>query len=112
MNHHGGEKFFPRKITQGIAAILAGKEKYLSLGNLNAKRDWGFSPEYVECMWRILQPEKHDNYVIGTGEIHSVQEFVNAAFVYIGLEAEEHVRIDQKYFRPTEVEALQADSRK
>ncbi|MDD1728694.1 MAG: GDP-mannose 4,6-dehydratase [Methanospirillum sp.] len=107
-----GEIFVTRKITRGVAAILAGKEKYLYLGNLDAKRDWGFSPEYVECMWRILQQEKPDDYVIGTGEIHSVQEFVDAAFAYAGLDVEKHVRIDQKYFRPTEVEALQADSRK
>lgn len=107
-----GEIFVTRKITRGIAAILAGKEKYLYLGNLDAKRDWGFSPEYVECMWRILQQDNPDDYVIGTGEIHSVQEFVDASFAYAGLDAEKHVRIDQKYFRPTEVEALQADSRK
>ena len=107
-----GEIFVTQKITRGIAAILAEKEKYLYLGNLDAQRDWGFSPEYVECMWRILQQEKPDDYVIGTGEIHSVQEFVDAAFTYAGLDVDKHVKIDQQYFRPTEVEALQADSRK
>ncbi|WP_319579759.1 GDP-mannose 4,6-dehydratase [uncultured Methanospirillum sp.] len=104
-----GEIFVTRKITRGIAAILAGKEKYLYLGNLEAKRDWGFTPEYVECMWRILQQNKPDDYVIGTGETHTVQEFVNAAFSYAGLDVEKHVKIDHKYFRPTEVEALLAD---
>ena len=104
-----GEIFVTRKITRGIAAILAGKEKYLYLGNLEAKRDWGFTPEYVECMWKILQQDKPDDYVIGTGETHTVQEFVDAAFSYAGLDPEKHVKIDQKYFRPTEVEALQAD---
>jgi GDPmannose 4,6-dehydratase len=104
-----GEIFVTRKITRGIAAILAGKEECLYLGNLDAKRDWGYSPEYVECMWRILQQDKPDDYVIGTGETHSVQEFVDAAFAYVGLDPEKHVKIDQKYFRPTEVEALLAD---
>lgn len=104
-----GEIFVTRKITRGIVAILAGKEKYLYLGNLEAKRDWGFTPEYVECMWKILQQDQPDDYVIGTGETHTVQEFVDAAFTYAGLDAEKHVKIDQKYFRPTEVEALQAD---
>jgi len=104
-----GEIFVTRKITRGIAAILAGKEKHLYLGNLDAKRDWGFTPEYVECMWSILQQDKPDDYVIGTGETHSVEEFVQAAFAYAGLDVEKHVKIDQKYFRPTEVEALLAD---
>ncbi len=104
-----GEIFVTRKITRGIAAILAGKEKYLYLGNLEAKRDWGFTPEYVECMWRILQQDEPDDYVIGTGETRTVQEFVDAAFSYAGLDVEKHVKIDQKYFRPTEVEALLAD---
>ncbi|PWR76177.1 GDP-mannose 4,6-dehydratase [Methanospirillum stamsii] len=104
-----GETFVTRKITRGIAAILAGKEKYLYLGNLEAKRDWGYSPEYVECMWRILQQDTPDDYVIGTGQTNSVQEYVDAAFSYAGLDVNEHVKIDPKYFRPTEVEALQAD---
>ncbi len=103
-----GEIFVTRKITRGIAAILAGKAEYLYLGNLEAKRDWGYSPEYVECMWKILQQDKPDDYVIGTGETHSVQEFVDSAFEYVGLDPEKHVKIDKKYFRPTEVEALLA----
>ncbi len=104
-----GETFVTRKITRGIAAILAGKEKYLYLGNLEAKRDWGYSPEYVECMWKILQQDTPDDYVIGTGQTNSVQEYVDAAFAYAGLDVNEHVKIDPKYFRPTEVEALLAD---
>jgi GDPmannose 4,6-dehydratase len=107
-----GETFVTRKITRAIARILAGKEKYLYLGNLDAKRDWGFAPEYVECMWRILQQEKADDFVIGTGETHSVREFLHESFEYAGLDVEEHVRIDQKYFRPTEVEVLAADAGK
>jgi len=107
-----GETFVTRKITRAIAHILAGKEKFLYLGNLDAKRDWGFAPEYVECMWRILQQEKADDFVIGTGETHSVREFLHESFDYVGLDVEEHVRIDPKYFRPTEVEVLVADAEK
>jgi GDPmannose 4,6-dehydratase len=107
-----GETFVTRKITRAISRILSGKDKYLYLGNLDAKRDWGFSPEYVECMWRILQQEKPEDYVIGTGETHSVREFLNEAFSYVGLDMEKHVRIDPKYFRPTEVEVLIADPSK
>jgi len=107
-----GETFVTRKITRGIAKILAGKEKVLALGNLDAKRDWGYSPEYVECMAMLLQQERPDDFVIGTGETHSVQEFVEAAFHYADLDRDEHVVIDQRYFRPTEVDALVADPRK
>jgi GDPmannose 4,6-dehydratase len=107
-----GETFVTRKITRGIARILLKKESHIYLGNLNAKRDWGFSPEYVECMWRMLQSDPPDDYVLGTGESHSVKEFLTKAFSYAGLDLEEHVRIDQKYFRPTEVESLIADAKK
>jgi GDPmannose 4,6-dehydratase len=107
-----GETFVTRKITRAIARILAGKEKILYLGNLDAKRDWGYAPEYVDCMWRILQQEKPDDFVIGTGETHSVREFVHEAFAYAGLDVEEHVQIDQKYFRPTEVDVLIANPKK
>jgi GDPmannose 4,6-dehydratase len=107
-----GETFVTRKITRAIARILAGKEKILYLGNLDAKRDWGFAPEYVDCMWRILQQEKPDDFVIGTGETHSVREFVHEAFAYAGLDVEQHVQIDQKYFRPTEVDVLIANPKK
>ncbi len=101
-----GETFVTRKITRGIARILAKKDEYLYLGNLDARRDWGFAPEYVECMWRILQQKEADDYVLGIGETHSVKEFLDAAFSYAGLDVEKHVKIDQKYFRPTEVEVL------
>jgi len=107
-----GETFVTRKITRAISRILAGKEKILYLGNLDAKRDWGFAPEYVDCMWRILQQKTPDDFVIGTGETHSVREFVHEAFAYAGLDVDEHVRIDQKYFRPTEVEVLIAEPAK
>ena len=107
-----GETFVTRKITRAIARILSSKDKILYLGNLDAKRDWGFAPEYVDCMWRILQQESPDDFVIGTGETHSVREFVHEAFAYAGLEVEEHMRIDQKYFRPTEVDVLIANPKK
>jgi GDPmannose 4,6-dehydratase len=107
-----GETFVTRKITRGITRILAGKEKYLYMGNLDARRDWGFAPEYVECMWRILQQEEPEDFVIGTGKSHSVREFLETAFSYAGLDWEDHVRIDPRYFRPTEVENLIADARK
>jgi len=107
-----GETFVTRKITRGISHILAGKDKFLYLGNLDAKRDWGFAPEYVECMWKILQLETPDDFVIATGETHSVREFLEEAFSYAGLNMEDHVRIDPKYFRPTEVEVLMGDSKK
>jgi GDPmannose 4,6-dehydratase len=107
-----GETFVTRKITRGIARILAKKEKYLYLGNLDARRDWGFAPEYVESMWQILQQKEADDYVIGIGETHSVKEFLDAAFSYVGLDVDKHVKIDQKYFRPTEVEVLISNPKK
>jgi GDPmannose 4,6-dehydratase len=107
-----GETFVTRKITRAIAQIISGKDKFLYLGNLEAKRDWGFAPEYVECMWRILQQEKPDDFVIGTGETHSVREFLHEAFAYAGLDTEKHVKIDPKYFRPTEVDVLIANPKK
>jgi len=107
-----GETFVTRKITRGIAKILAGRETKLFLGNLDARRDWGYAPEYIECMWRILQQKNPDDFVIGTGETHSVREFLTEAFAYIDLDMEKYVAIDPRYFRPTEVEALVADSTK
>jgi GDPmannose 4,6-dehydratase len=107
-----GETFVTRKITRGIAGILAKKEKYLYLGNLDAKRDWGYAQEYVECMWRMLQNEHPEDFVVGTGEAHSVREFVEETFSYADLDMEELVRIDSRYFRPTEVEELVADPAK
>jgi GDPmannose 4,6-dehydratase len=103
------ETFVTRKITRGIAMILAEKQKYLFLGNLEPKRDWGFAPEYVEMMWKMLQQDEPRDYVIGTGENHSVQEFIEEAFSYVGLDWREYVRIDPRYFRPTEVENLRAN---
>jgi GDPmannose 4,6-dehydratase len=107
-----GETFVTRKITRGIAAILGKKAQVLYLGNRDAKRDWGFSPEYVEAMWRMLQAETPDDFVIGTGETHSVREFLEAAFAYVGLDMEKYVKIDPKYFRPTEVDVLIGDAGK
>jgi len=107
-----GETFVTRKITRGIARIVAKKEKYLYLGNLAACRDWGYAPEYVESMWKILQQKEAGDYVLGIGETHSVREFLNAAFEYAGLDVEKHVKIDPKYFRPTEVEVLISDPKK
>ena len=107
-----GETFVTRKITRAIAAIRAGKQKDLFLGNLDARRDWGFASEYVEAMWRILQHEKGDDFVVGTGQSNSVREFVEEAFSYAGLDWKAHVKIDRKYFRPTEVENLVADASK
>ena len=107
-----GETFVTRKITRTLARIKAGKEKFLYLGNLDAKRDWGFAPEYVEAMWLILQQDTPDDYVIGTGESHSVREFVVESFSYAGLDWEEYVKIDPKYYRPTEVEYLHSDASK
>jgi len=107
-----GETFVTRKITRGIARIIAKKEKYLYLGNLDAKRDWGYAPEYVEGMWQMLQNEEPEDFVIGTGEAHSVREFLEEAFSYADLDMEEHIRIDPRYFRPTEVEELVSDPAK
>ncbi|KAF5432149.1 GDPmannose 4,6-dehydratase [Candidatus Methanophagaceae archaeon] len=107
-----GETFVTRKITRGIANIIAKKEKYLYLGNLDAKRDWGYAPEYVDCMWRMLQTEHPDDFVVGTGETHSVRVFLEETFSYACLDLKEHIKIDPKYFRPTEVEELVADPAK
>jgi len=104
-----GETFLTRKVTRAIAAILAKKQEYLFLGNLAAKRDWGYTPEYVEVMWEILQQSKADDYVIGTAQAHSVEEFMQEAFAYAGLDWKKYVKIDKKYFRPTEVDELVAD---
>ena len=128
-----GETFVTRKITRAVANILKGTQKKLYLGNMRARRDWGFAPEYVETMRLMLQQERPDDYVVGTGESHTVREFVDAAFSYMGVQLEwrgegkdetgvvasstwDHlepgaviVQVDPRYFRPTEVEALQAD---
>jgi GDPmannose 4,6-dehydratase len=107
-----GETFVTRKITRAIAEIIAGKQEYLYLGNLQAKRDWGYTPEYVEFMWRMLQNEKPDDFIIGTGEAHSVDEFLDEAFNYAGLDRGKIVKIDPIYLRPLEPEDLIADPSK
>lgn len=107
-----GGTFVTRKVTRGIAAILAGKEQHLYMGNLDARRDWGYAPEYVDAMWRMVQQDTPDDYVIATGETHSVQELVEVAFGLVGLDWRERVRIDQRYFRPTEVDDLRGDASK
>jgi GDPmannose 4,6-dehydratase len=107
-----GETFVTRKITRAVAAIKKGTEKYLYLGNLDAKRDWGYAPEYVEGMWRMLQQETPDDYVLATNETHTVKEFVEAAFGHAGLNWEEHVKYDARYERPAEVDLLIGDPAK
>jgi GDPmannose 4,6-dehydratase len=104
-----GETFVTRKVTRGIANILAKKQKVLFMGNTDASRDWGYAPEYVEVMWKMLQQKKPGDYVIGTGETHSVTEFIDVAFRYAGLDPKKHIKVDKRYYRPTEVEYLVAD---
>ncbi len=107
-----GEIFITRKTTIAIANILAKKQQFLYLGNLAPKRDWGYAPEYVEAMWKILQQNAPDDFVVGTEEKHSVGELVEEAFSYVGLNSEKYVRTDEKYFRPLETQDLVADSAK
>jgi GDPmannose 4,6-dehydratase len=107
-----GGTFVTRKVTRGIAAILAGNAEHLYLGNLDAKRDWGYAKEYVEAMWLMVQQAQPDDYVVATGEMHSVRELCEVAFALAGLDWERHVRIDPQYFRPTEVEELCGDPAK
>lgn len=104
-----GETFVTRKITRAVAAIKAGKQDKLYLGNLDAKRDWGYAPDYVEAMWLMLQQEQPHDFVIGTGESHSVRDFLDEAFGYVGLDWHDYVEIDPRYYRPTEVDYLLAD---
>jgi GDPmannose 4,6-dehydratase len=105
-----GATFVTRKVTRGIAAIIAGQEDKLYLGNLEARRDWGYAPEYVEAMWLMLQQPEARDYVIATGEMHSVREFVELAFSLVGRDWQEFVEIDPRYFRPTEVDELRGDA--
>jgi GDPmannose 4,6-dehydratase len=107
-----GETFVTRKITRSLARIKYGLEKKLYLGNLEAKRDWGYAPDFVEAMWLMLQQDKPEDYVIATGEPHSVKEFLEEAFKYVGLDWKKYVEIDKRYFRPLEVEFLQGDPSK
>ena len=107
-----GETFVTRKITRAVAAIKTGLQKELFLGNLDAKRDWGYAPEYVEGMWRILQHDEGDDFVLATNETHTVREFVEAAFAHVDLDWKEFVKHDQRYERPAEVELLIGDPAK
>jgi GDPmannose 4,6-dehydratase len=107
-----GATFLTRKVTRGVAAILAGSAGKLFLGNLDAKRDWGYAPEYVEAMWLMLQQPEPDDFVIASGQMHSVREFVARAFALVGLDWERYVEIDPRYFRPTEVDELCGDASK
>jgi GDPmannose 4,6-dehydratase len=104
-----GDNFVTKKITKAVARIKLGKQKDLVLGNLDAKRDWGYAPEYVEAMWRMLQQSTPDDYVIATGETHSVQEFVEEAFAAVGLNWKDHVKLDAQLLRPAEVDLLIGD---
>lgn len=108
-----GTTFVSRKITIGIAKIKAGGTEKIYLGNIEAKRDWGYAPEYVESMWNILQQDNPDDFVVSTGETHSVKEFLDEAFAYAGLgDWKKYIEIDPQYFRPTEVDILMGDSTK
>jgi len=107
-----GETFVTRKITRALARIKAGLQKDLYLGNLDAKRDWGYAPEYVEAQWRILQQDKGDDFVIATGETHSIREFLDVAFGHADLDWNNYVKIDPRYYRPAEVDLLIGDAAK
>ncbi len=104
-----GLEFVTKKITDGVAKIYLGKSKELVLGNLEAKRDWGYAKDYVEAMWLMLQQTKPDDYVIATGETHSVQEFLELSFIEVGLNWKDYIKQDQKHIRPTEVDYLIGD---
>jgi GDPmannose 4,6-dehydratase len=107
-----GETFVTRKITRALAAIHLGLQDKLFLGNLDAKRDWGYAPDFTDAMWRMLQQDEPDDYVIATGEMHSVRDFLEEAASHLGMDWEKHVEIDPKYYRPAEVDALQGDPSK
>ena len=107
-----GETFVTRKVTRAVAKILAGKQDSLYLGNLDAKRDWGYAPEYVEAMWMMLQTDEPQDFVIGTGENNSVKDFVKTAFEYAGLDYRDFVKLDKRYLRPIEVDELKAEPSK
>lgn len=107
-----GETFVTRKITRAVARIVAGKQKKIYMGNLDAKRDWGYAKDYVRAMWLMLQQAQADDYVISTGETHSVREFLELAFSYVNLDWQDYVEFDDRYLRPAEVELLIGDSTK
>jgi GDPmannose 4,6-dehydratase len=104
-----GETFVTRKITRALASIRAEKQKILYLGNLDSRRDWGYAPEYVEAMWMMLNRDQAEDFVIGTGEAHTIREFLDEAFGYLNMDWHDYVQIDPRYFRPTEVDYLLAD---
>ena len=107
-----GLEFVTRKVTDGVARIKLGQAEKLALGNLDAKRDWGFAGDYVRAMWLMLQQDEADDYVIATGETHSVQQLVEIAFSHVGLDWQKHVRIDPRFLRPAEVDLLIGDASK
>jgi len=107
-----GETFVTRKITRAVAAITAGQQDHVYLGNLDSVRDWGYAPEYVEGMWRMLQADEPDDFVLATGGSFTVRDFVETAFSHAGLDWHDHVRFDERYLRPTEVDALIGDASK
>src|SRR6184192_877613 len=107
-----GLEFVTRKVTDGVARIVKGKARDLHLGNLDARRDWGFAGDYVDAMWRMLQPPRPADYVIGTGEMHSVRELCDLAFSHVGLDWQKYVTVDPRFVRPAEVDTLQADPSK
>jgi GDPmannose 4,6-dehydratase len=106
------EDFVTRKITRAVARIVAGKQKKLMLGNLEARKDWGFAPDCVECIWMILQQDKPDDFVIGTGKSHSIKDFLSGAFGYVNLDWEKYVETDPRLLRPSEVNDILADTTK
>ena len=107
-----GLEFVTRKVSHGVAGIMKGKGRGLELGNLDARRDWGFAGDYVDAMWRMLQQPKPADYVVGTGQTHSVRELCEVAFAHAGLDWKQHVKVDQRFVRPAEVDLLQADPSK
>jgi GDPmannose 4,6-dehydratase len=107
-----GETFVTRKITRAVARIKAGLDDHLYMGNIDAERDWGYAPEYVEGMWRMLQADEPDDFVLATGSSMTVRDFLAASFGHVGLSWEDHVRFDQRYLRPSEVDALRGDATK
>ncbi|MAT43886.1 MAG: GDP-mannose 4,6-dehydratase [Anaerolineaceae bacterium] len=107
-----GETFVTRKITRALANIVAGNQKNLYLGNLDAKRDWGYAPDYVAAMWKMMQIDHPGDFVIGTGEAYSVRDFLDEAFGYLNLDWKEYVKIDPRYFRPNEVDYLLSNPKK
>jgi GDPmannose 4,6-dehydratase len=114
-NHEGprrGPEFVTRKITRAVARIKLGIQERLTLGNLDSKRDWGYAADYVQAMWLMLQQDRPDDYVIGTGESHSVREFADAAFRHVGLDWQAYVDVDESLLRPAEVDILEADATK